>query len=177
LADQGPDTTMREQNFGLLRFDMSEKPAYTAMKNLIDLVEEPGAANFAAGSLDYTLSSAGDTSKLHHTLLEKSNGTFYLMLWQEVLSYDSAAKTNIITPDLAVTLSLTGAFNVKTYLPGSSIDPTGTQSGVTSLNLAVPDQVLLVELTAVPEPGSVAALGAIGFAWVLTSRRSVARSR
>ena len=41
FANQGPDTTDREQNFGLVRFDLSEKPAFTALKNLIDLVEEP----------------------------------------------------------------------------------------------------------------------------------------
>src|SRR5438093_10226746 len=37
MADQGPDLTQREQNFGLVHFDMTEKPGYTALKNTIGL--------------------------------------------------------------------------------------------------------------------------------------------
>src|SRR6185503_10740498 len=91
FADQGPDTSVREQNFGLIHYNMSEKPAYTAVKNLIDLVEEPGVTPFTPDGLNFSLSlsGAGDLSKVHHTLLEKSDDRFYLLLWQEVLSYDS----------------------------------------------------------------------------------------
>lgn len=158
LADQGPSTTAREENFGLVRFDMTEKPAYTALKNLITLVKEPAAPNFTPGSLDYTLAlnGAGDLSTVHHTLLQKSDGAFYLMLWQEVGSFDRPSQMIINNPALSVTLSLTQAMNASTYLPGTSTDPTGAQLNTSSVNLRVPDEVLLVRLTAVPEPGGIA---------------------
>src|SRR3954467_13039837 len=89
FANQGPDTTDREQNFGLVRFDLSEKPGYTALKNLIDLTEEPGAPTFAPHSLSYSL--AGSNTSVHHTLLEKSNGTFYLMVWQDLPVFNRTA--------------------------------------------------------------------------------------
>jgi hypothetical protein len=171
LADQGPSTTAREENFGLVRFDMTEKPAYTAMKNLITIVKEPGAANFTPGSLDYTLTlnGAGDLSTVHHTLLQKSDGSFYLMLWQEVGSFDRPTQTIINNPALSVTLSLSQAMNASTYLPGTSTDPTAATLNTTSVNLSVPDEVLLVRLTAVPEPGGLGLFCSAAF--VAISRR------
>ncbi len=154
LADQGPSTTAREENFGLVRFDMSEKPAFVAMENLIDLLEEPGAGNFTPGSLDYTLTlnGAGDLSNVSHTLLQKSDGTFYLMLWQEVGSFDRPSQTVINNAPLSVTLSLSEAMNAQTYLPGASIASMGTYLNTTAVNLSVPDEVLLVQLSSIPEP-------------------------
>jgi hypothetical protein len=172
LADQGPSTTAREENFGLVRFDMTEKPAYTALKNLISLVKEPAAPSFTPGTLDYTLAlnGAGDLSTVHHTLLQKSDGAFYLMLWQEVGSFDRPSQMIINNPALSVTLSLSQAMNAATYLPGTSIDPTGAQLNTASVNLSVPDEVLVVRLSAVPEPSGLALL-AVTLVGLATSRR------
>jgi hypothetical protein len=166
LADQGPSTTAREENFGLLRFDLSEKPAFTAMKNLIDLLEEPGQSDFPAGTLSYTLTAS---TSVHQTLLQKSSGTYYLMLWNEVLGYDSVGKIDLNVADVAATLALPGTFDVRVYEPNASPGALATHSSISSLNLAIPDQMMVLELTAVPEPASlgVIAAGAILF----TARR------
>ena len=153
LADQGPDTTAREQNFGLLRFDMTEKPAYVAMQNLIDLLEEPAAAPFTPLRLDYTITAP---ASVHQTLLQKTDGRFFMMLWNEVLSYDSVNKVDLNPAPAATTLALQGGpFDVRIFDPNVSPNPLSTQFGVTSLNLNVPDEVMVVELTRVPEPGGV----------------------
>jgi hypothetical protein len=169
LVDQGPSTANREENFGLLRFDMSEKPAFVAMKNVIHLLEEPGA-DFVPGSLDYTLSSASDISQVHHTLLQKSDGTFYLLLWQEEPAYNRFAESEIINPALAVTLTLNQPIDAaRTYLPNLSLTPTATYAVPATIDLSVPDQMLIVELS-VPEPGATgAALG--GWAAISLLRR------
>jgi hypothetical protein len=152
LADQGTNTAAREENFGLLRFDMTEKPAYTAMKNLIDLVEEPGAANFTPSSLSYTITAP---ASVHHTLLQKNDGRFYMMLWNEVLSYDSVNKVDLNVSDVATTLALQGGlFDVRVFEPNASALALNSYSNVTSLNLAVPDQMMVLELTPLPEPAS-----------------------
>ena len=173
LVDQGPNTANRKENFGLLRFGMTEKPAFTAMKNTIALLEEPGA-NFDPGSLDYTLTSAADISQVHHTLLQKSDGTFYLLLWQEEPGYNRFAESEIINAPLAVTLTLNQPIDVaRTYLPNQSVAPTATYAGPTVINLSVPDQMLIVELS-IPEPGAAGALvGGLAATGLLRRRRVV----
>jgi hypothetical protein len=152
LANQGPSTSDREQNFGLVRFDMTEKPGFNALENLIDLLEEPGAPAFTPASLDYTLTGSGAVAALHHTLLQKSNGTFYLLLWAEVPVFNRTANQNqgmeIINNPLAVTLTLnTRMTQARTFLPNDSINPTATFLNPTAINLSVPDRMLIVELT------------------------------
>jgi hypothetical protein len=149
LANQGPDTTDREQNFGLLRFDLSEKPAFTALKNLIDLVKDPTAAPFTAHSLSYSLPGS---STLHHTLLEKSDGTFYLMVWQEVPVFNRTANNNqgaeITNAPLALTLTLsTDIAQARVFLPNNSSSPISTYGHTSAIGLSVLDQMTIVELT------------------------------
>jgi hypothetical protein len=161
LANQGPDATQREQNFGLLHFDLSPKPAYTALKNLIHLVEEPNAAPITPGLLDYTLTSTANLSALRHTLLEKSDGRFYLMLWQEVPVFNRTANAEISNAPVAVTLQLNTAIaQARLFQPNNSDQPMSTFSSPTTINLSIPDQMLVIELStlAVPEPVSVSYL-------------------
>src|SRR5262249_37883627 len=79
LIDEGTNTGEREQNFGLLRYDGSEKPAFTGLKNLIGLLSDPGAG-FTPGKLGYALS--GDTAGVRQLLLQRRDGRFYLVLWR-----------------------------------------------------------------------------------------------
>ncbi len=66
------------EHFGLVDGTYAPKPAYNAVKNLIAVLADPGAA-FAPGSLAYSLS--GNTANVQATLLQKQNGLFYLILW------------------------------------------------------------------------------------------------
>jgi len=168
LADQGLDINQREQNFGLLRFDMTEKPAFTALENLLDLIEDPGGV-FTPGSLDYTLSSAA--SQLHHTLLQKSDGRMYMLLWQELASFNRTTRADINNAPLAVTMSLAQMWNAKLYQPNISASALSTLTNVTSINLSVPDQMMVVELTAVPEPSGVLLAGVAAALSVMRRRR------
>ena len=60
----------------------------------------------------------GKTSEIHHTLLQKRDGTFYLVLWNEIVSYDNAAERDINVPEQTVTLKLTTPIHLaKTFLP------------------------------------------------------------
>src|SRR5207302_2225154 len=86
-----PTHTQREV-FGLLHSDWSEKPAYHAVKNFISLLKDPGR-DFTPASLDYTI--AGGNSTLHHTLLQKRDGSFELALWQDAYLWDENTKTDI----------------------------------------------------------------------------------
>ena len=154
LIDEYPDTEGDvQQHYGLLRQDGSSKPAYTAIKNLISLLKEPGA-KFSPGSLDYTLS--GDTEQVHTTLLQKSSGEFYLIVWQEVKSWDNENKKDIGIAKREINLNLNTAISqAKIYDPKNSTSPilTPNSSGdrLKQLNLTVPDHPLVIEL--VPAKG------------------------
>jgi hypothetical protein len=88
-----PAADQPDANFGLLRNDGSEKPAYRAVQSLLWLLDDPGPS-FAPQALDYTLS--GDTDSVHQTLLQKRDGRFFLALWLERSSYDTGARTNAL---------------------------------------------------------------------------------
>jgi hypothetical protein len=147
LIDEYPDpeNDEREKNFGLLRYDGTEKPSFTALENLIGLLKDPGS-NFQTGSLNYALS--GETDGVHHTLLQKRDGRFYLILWVEKSSYDVAAQKDISVPNQQVSLNLgTQITEARTYLPNQSSLPTGQYTAPSQITLQVPDHPLVVELT------------------------------
>lgn len=154
FIDEKPDPEFQdpEQHFGLLRNDGSEKPAYTALKNLIFLLkEEPGPA-FVPESLGYSL-SGDDTENIHRTLLQKRDGRFYLILWQEVPGYDPDAQREIPpVPDKMVTLAFDQPVEqATTYLTNFSTTPVEQHDAPEQLALYVPDHPLVVEITPVPD--------------------------
>ncbi len=87
LVDEFPDpgNDEPESNFGLLRNDLSPKPAFRAVRNLVDLLADPGP-RFTPGRLD--LSLGGERRDLRTLLLQKRDGRFYLALWRSTSVWD-----------------------------------------------------------------------------------------
>jgi hypothetical protein len=151
--------TNGEAHFGLVRTDLSYKPAANALKNLISLLKDPGPS-FTPASLNYTITSP--TTDLEHTLLQKRDGSFWLALWQNVLSYDPVAHQDLVVDPVSVKLSFNGVpvVRAQTYLPTTSADVAGSVTATQLVNLAVNDQVTLVELR-LAAPGDVNSDGII----------------
>ena len=153
--DQGTDLSNQEQNFGIVHRDYTPKPAYTAEKNLIALLGEskwdPAAKvwrkrAFTPSSLNFALS--GDIADVRHTLLQKADGDFYLLLWQDVFSFDRGTKKDIANPPVAVTLTLGQAVKrAAAYLPSQGVAAAPLPVTGRVLKLSVPDEVLIVKLT------------------------------
>ena len=96
LIDQGTLADKdAEKVFGLLHNDQSPKPAFFAVKELIDLLADPGQP-FEPTALAYTLE--GDTENVRQLLLQKRDGTYYLLLWLEVESWNGD-KDTALSPD------------------------------------------------------------------------------
>lgn len=93
----------REGLYGLLRNDLSEKPSFRAVKNLIHLLADKGPS-FQPTAFNYVLS--GSVENLRHILFQKRNGDFYLMVWLEISSWDVGKKTDLYPPSQQVTLTL-----------------------------------------------------------------------
>ena len=143
----------RESNFGLLRHDLSPKPAYTALKNLIGVLKDPGSS-FRLGSLNYTLTvnppRGYDAQYVHHLLLQKRDGSFYFVLWNEISNDDitNSPPREIVPPAMPVTLALKTPISSATVY---SLDDSGNQSSTTvsassSLKLNVSDKAVIVRI-------------------------------
>jgi hypothetical protein len=133
-----------EHNYGLLRNNGENKPAFLATRDLIQLLKDQ-KSSFTPRTLNYELT--GDVSNVQHTLLQKSNGKFYLILWNEVSSYDYSNKKVINVPSQTVNLVLnTSMSQTVTYSLNPSLKKIG-EFYDTTISLEVSDYPLIVELT------------------------------
>jgi hypothetical protein len=121
---------------GLVRQNLTPKPSYTAIKSLISLLSDKGAA-FSSGTLTYTL--RGDVNNLAHLLMQKRDGTYYLALWLEVPSWDETTNTDISATPQSITVNLPSTVKSGTFY---TLGNTGSMSGAswvpTSASVTVP---------------------------------------
>ena len=137
-----------EAHFGLVRYDLSEKPAYTALTNLIAIMQDPGNA-FVISNLNYSLSGAPVKS----VLFQKRDGSFYLALWQEVSVWNTTTRTDITLPSTNVTVTLPhGVFNVQSFSPTVSAGVHQTWTGVSNVTLSLQGEVKILKISGGPVP-------------------------
>jgi hypothetical protein len=144
LFDQGTGTMDPESKFGLLRNDGTPKPAFTAMGNTLTLLKETETTAFWPQYLAYDISAPTTVRK---TILQKRNGRFYMVLWDDVKSYDAYAKKTIDTVWKNVSLSFASSFKtINIYRPMESKSPKFTYYNTNKLTVSVPDYPAVVEL-------------------------------
>lgn len=100
LLDGGEDTGDQEQNFGLLRSDFSEKPAYTSLRSAMTILNDRGSGSPKA--LGYTIS--GNMADVRQLLLAGRDGKTRLLLWIEKSIWDEVGGMPISVPAQAVTV-------------------------------------------------------------------------
>ena len=157
----------RDSNFGLVRHDLTPKPSYGAVRNLIAVLSDKGApASFAPGALDLTLAvspvmgykepGSGQTVNydrtqyVHHLLLQKAGGDFYLVLWHDISDEDGDAHPHrvITPPDMPTTVTLPATIKTATvYRINDSADGTAMPITNGQIALQVPDRVIVVKLS------------------------------
>ncbi len=79
------------------------KAQFTALSSLLNLLSDPGP-NFSTEPLGFSL--GGDTTGLGHTLLQRRNGTYELLLWLAVPSWNHDTRKAIDVPAQSVTITL-----------------------------------------------------------------------
>jgi hypothetical protein len=138
VATAGAVATSFGAGEGLAHFDGTPKPSFTATHNLIGLLADVGQPA-ATGRLAYRLEGAPAT--VHHTLLQKRDGTYVLVLWLEVASTDVATT-------VPVTLRLAApARQLTTFVPRDGVTATGQSNGAGALSLEVADDLTLVQIS------------------------------
>ena len=117
-------------HYGLLDFYGNPKPAFTAMQNLIRILREPNVEHFDPGSLSITFEDAPST--MDYPMLQKSNGDYYLAIWNDLMVYQIAnskkAGHDIYPPRVPVTLKFSTPHDFEVYAPNDprGVDPTET---------------------------------------------------
>jgi hypothetical protein len=137
FLDEGTNATDLQHHFGMVHYDGTPKPAFTALKNLVSLLKEPGASVFAS-KFSYTIDA--NSAVVKHALFQKSNGDYFLALWSEVPSDDN-------TYAEPVTLTFGANYDAAVYVPRTSAQPASTYPSVSVLSLQVPDEVIVIKLS------------------------------
>jgi len=143
IADEHVNTADAESNYGILHNDGTPKPAYTAIKNLLGLLADPGSS-YSPSSLSFSL--GGTTSTIRQALFQKRDGRFYLVLWNDVSVYNTSSKTDISNAAVPVTVTFAAPHNVAVYLPYSQAAAISTTSSATTMTVNVPDHPVVLEI-------------------------------
>ena len=145
IVDEHVSQADAESNYGLLRNDGTPKPAYTAMKNMLTLLADPGPAFTPSKSLAYTI--AGATPTIRQSLFQKRDGRFYLVLWNDVLVYNTSSKSDVSNATVPVTVQFAvQPRSIKRYQP--LLNSTAfTITPSRSVAVAVADNPIILEIT------------------------------
>ena len=134
--------------YGLLNADLTPRPAYTAVKNLLSRLSDSGAS-FSPGSLHYQI--LGGDSNLNHLLLQKSDGSYWLVLWLEEPSWDPVNVAPLsVTPE-NIGIELTSGYKTTTdYQFNDAGGVTAFTQPITNniASLTVTDQISIVRIVA-----------------------------
>jgi hypothetical protein len=136
----------RESNFGLLRNDLSKKPAFEALQNLIAILKDSGSSS-APGSLDYSLE--GNEENLRQVLLQKSDGSYYLALWRATSVWDAVKKIALNPGSSPISIKFNQPVSsVQLYAPNVSSAPQSSIVNPTSrLSYEIGPQVQILRIT------------------------------
>jgi hypothetical protein len=98
LVDEGSPNF---SHYGLVDASGNPKPAYSAVAALLGHLSDPGPA-FTGSPLSYNFIAS---ASVDHTLLQKRNGTYELVFWDEVSEWDPNANAPQATTPQAVQLA------------------------------------------------------------------------
>jgi hypothetical protein len=115
---------------GILNTDLSTKPAYTAIQSTLGELSDT-AEGSAPASITYAI--VGAPSTLEHQLIEKSNGSYVLVLWNETPSWNTTTSVPITVAPTNVTVAFT--FPV-TSVKATSLSDAGSPTTPNSITLA-----------------------------------------
>ena len=147
LADGGQ--AGQEGVFGLLHYNLTEKPSFRAVKNLITVLSDKGPS-FEPSTLNYTLS--GSMDNVRQILFQKRSGDFYLMVWLEISSWNVTAKIDLYPPPQQVVLTLQDNSGVSSAIlyafnNNADVDTFNLTIDTNQIIFNVTDKINIIKLT------------------------------
>jgi hypothetical protein len=129
-ADEGGN-----QTFGFFKPDYTPRKAALYLHNLTTILADRGSIA-RPGQLNYAIPEQPAT--VHEMLLQKSDGTFELVIWGERVK-----GSDRVTVQFGGTRSV-----VKVYDPTIGVTPTQTHRGIDSVNVELSDHPVIIEIPA-----------------------------
>jgi hypothetical protein len=132
-------------SYGLTNGSGNVKPAYTAVKNLLAHLSDPGTS-IVPGSLAYSLAAP---AQVHHALFQKRDRSFVLALWLEVSEWDPNANRSLgVVPQSATLTFGRSPSSLRTTTfddAGNTTSRTVARAGV--LSIGVDGSPVLLDVT------------------------------
>lgn len=147
LYDEVPDPndTNIAMHFGLIANDGTKKPAFYAMSRLLQLLSDRGPS-FQAGSLAYSVDSGG--APIEQTLVQRRDGHFILLLWQDTSVWDPINKVRLQSPSTNVTVHFGQPIaSASVYRPSISANAQSTVNSPTSMSLTLTGDLQAIDIT------------------------------
>lgn len=144
LLDLKDDKGMsdKECHFGLVRSDGSVKPSFTAIKNLIWLLDDE-KKDFRCRDLEYAVES---DAVIRTTLLQKSDGSWWLALMREVDVFDLKSGQDVAVEPIKVSVKFARKMDVCCYMPNLSVEPIAELESVRSVECMMDGCVQLLRI-------------------------------
>lgn len=147
-SNMSPDIAEKERHFGLFKADGTPKMAAKAVHALTTILGFTDAGTGTDGSkASYSL--GGLPADGHSMLLTKDSGAWDLLVWRDVKVWNDALDKENVTATKTVTVDLGGVQKtVYVYDPMGGTQPIAVYRNVSSIQLAVGDRPLIVEVGA-----------------------------
>ena len=143
-----------ENHLGLFNADGTPKLAATAIHNMTSILADTGTAHttFTPASLGVTVS--GLPSDGNTMLLQKSDGTYELVIWAEPEIWSHQTLTETPGTAMPVTVNLGNTYaHVETFDPLTGATATSSLTNVSHLTISVTDHPIIIQI----DPGLVTA--------------------
>ena len=140
------DDAKPQKHFGLMANDLGnfrKRPAFYAIRNVLALFKDSGAP--PAGELSYSFGAAPPSIKRHN--FKRSDGSFLLVLYNDVKSYDQSRLMDIDPAPVNVTLTLENPANIEVFEPTFSAIAQQSVAATNSLVVPVADHVVVIRIT------------------------------
>jgi len=145
-----PTNSNPDSHFGRFDINNAPKPVATALHNITSILQDSagGAATFQVGSLNYQVTGMPATGS--SLLLEKSNGAYDIVLWNEPTVWNATTNTEVAAANVSVTVNLGSAFapaQVFDPLSASGVAPISTSQNVSQLQVQLSDHPIVIEVS------------------------------
>lgn len=138
------DDSASPGDYGLIRRDGSLKPQFFAVKNLLNMLADPGPA---MGIRPLPYSTSPDHRDLRTMCFQKRNGSYYLALWLEVEGWDVVGghPIGVVPHNLTISLPKKERFKAIHSWTSTGAVMEEAYSGQ-SVTLSIGDQLTILEV-------------------------------
>ena len=136
---------------GLFNADGSAKPVAVALHNLSGILADTGtaASTFQTGNVNFSISGLPATAS--QMLLEKSDGTYELIVWNEATDWNPATQSEVSTAPVTVNVNLQQTIaGAKIFDPLLGTSPVASLGTVNSVQLTLTDHPIILQFTLPP---------------------------